>query len=458
MLRCRTRWLVGSLAVALVACGDTEPTPVDGAPDAAAAGCPLDSEVASGGLRAAFGDDGQLDVNPSPRLDSVSFTLVLDGQDVYMSGGDQTPGVGDYQTRIEKRDRCTGAAIEAFGDHGVITSDVGPFTDAVGVVAVAAGSLYLVGADELLGAKDAAWRIEKRAASDGSLDASFGAGGVVTQNPSQFTDVALMGAIDAEHIYLVGFDSAPGEGDQQWRIEKRRLADGGLVSGFGTEGVITENPGPTHDRPEAIAIDSEFLYIVGNDSAPGDDQWRIEKRNLADGKLVSTFGTNGVISFNPTPAPERVTTIALQPPFFYVAGVDGSAGAGDLQARIEKRTIEDGALVAAFGVEGAVTINPSGGFDRFLSMAVDESALYLFGTDNMPGGMTDYQWRTEKRSLTDGALVKAFGDGGVVAENFSAGDEWGWRIALDSESLYLLGDYLATAPEDYGWRLQRRSK
>lgn len=452
----RTLCVAGFFALSLAGCGSNEDPRVEGAPDSSA-NCPLDAEATSGELQSAFGDNGKLDINPSPRLDSVGFALVLDGRDLYLSGGDQTPGTDDYQTRIEKRDRCTGALIAPFGNGGVVTSDNGPFTDAVGVVAVASGSLYLVGADESLGAVNAAWRVEKRAALDGKLDGSFGEGGVASSNPSDFTDVALFAVIDAESLYVAGFDSAAGEADQGWRIEKRRLLDGGLVEGFGNAGVITENPGPMHDHPAQIAIDSGFLYIAGNDSTPGDDEWRIEKRDVTDGSLVSTFGTEGVITFNPTPGPESVTAMALLAPFIYIAGVEGVA-MGDLQPRIEKRKMEDGALVGTFGVDGAVTTNPTPGLDRFLSMAVDSQALYLFGTDNANGGPEDYEWRTEKRSLDDGSLVTSFADSGVVSENFTPGDEWGWRIAVGSDSVYLLGDYLAAAPDDYGWHLQRRAK
>lgn len=37
---------------------------------------------------------------------------------------------------------------------------------------------------------------------------------------------------------------------------------------------------------------------AGIDNDPGNAQWRIEKRDLVTGELVTDFGTDGVIQFN----------------------------------------------------------------------------------------------------------------------------------------------------------------
>ena len=53
----------------------------------------------------------------------------------------------------------------------------------------------------------------------------------------------------------------------------------------------------------AVAVDSTGLYVVGFDSSPVgnfDSQWRIEKRDLSDGSLMTSFGTNGVVTSDPT--------------------------------------------------------------------------------------------------------------------------------------------------------------
>ena len=58
-------------------------------------------------------------------------------------------------------------------------------------------------------------------------------------------------------------------------IEKRSLTDGALVTGFGTGGVVLGG-----GIAWSIAIDSTYIYVVGEDSSQGagNKQWWIEKR------------------------------------------------------------------------------------------------------------------------------------------------------------------------------------
>ena len=88
-------------------------------------------------------------------------------------------------------------------------------------------------------------------------------------------DIAGFIAIDSTYMYVTGYDESLG--NAQWRIEKRNLSDGALAAGFGTGGVVTNNPSAGDDRVYGIAIDSTSMYVVGYDSSPGNEQWRIEK-------------------------------------------------------------------------------------------------------------------------------------------------------------------------------------
>ena len=173
--------------------------------------------------------------------------------------------------------------------------------------------------------------------TSGALVSAFGPGGVATSNPSTGGNWAGDIAIDSTAMYMVGGDYSPG--NLQWRIEKRSLTDGSLVSGFGTGGVVTVNPSTGSDAAQGIAIDSTAMYVVGYDSSPGNDQWRIEKRSLTDGSLVSGFGTGGVVTNNPSTGSEAASDqahgIAIDSTAMYVVGWDESPG--NSQWRIEKR-------------------------------------------------------------------------------------------------------------------------
>ena len=284
----------------------------------------------------------------------------------------------------------------------------------------------------------------------GALVPAFGTGGVATSNPSTSNDWARAIAIDSTAMYVVGYDSSPG--NNQWRIEKRSLTDGSLVSGFGTGGVATSNPSTGSDVAYDIAIDTTAIYVVGCDYGPGNNQWRIEKRSLTDGSLVSGFGTGGVITGNNSTGSDYANAIAIDSTAMYVVGYDSSPG--NEQWRIEKRSLTNGNLVPAFGTGGVVTNNPSVAHEQACGIAIDSTAMYVVGHDSSPGD--NHQWRIEKRSLTDGSLDTGFDTDGVVTSNPSTDNDVAYDIAIDTTAMYVVGyDY---SPGNHQWRIEKRVK
>jgi hypothetical protein len=171
------------------------------------------------------------------------------------------------------------------------------------------------------------------------------------------------------------------------------ISSGSLVPGFGTAGVITDNPDAVNGTAVAIAIDSTAMYVVGWNSSSTHVDWRIEKRALTDGSLVQGFGTGGVVTENPGTGPANAKGIAIDSTAMYVIGWDVSAG--NIEWRIEKRSLTNGSLVPGFGTDGAATDNPTTGSDEPTAIAIDSGAMYVVGcvfSGFSPG------WRIEKRS------------------------------------------------------------
>ena len=203
----------------------------------------------------------------------------------------------------------------------------------------------------------------------GGLDTAFGTGGVVTGTPGGTgSSGATSVARDAGHLYVVGSDSGSGV----MRVEKRNLGDGALVAGFGTGGVIHGVAGTGDVR--AIAIDAASMYLAGSMNG----ECRIEKRSLADGALDPGFGAGGVAT-SPAGAYSACvhSGIAIDSTFLYAVGGDGPS------FRIEKRNLSDGALVTGFGV-GGVASSYSGTSQFATAIAIDASFLYVVGSSVAP--------------------------------------------------------------------------
>jgi len=287
----------------------------------------------------------------------------------------------------------------------------------------------------------------------GDLIQGFGREGVVTHGPSFSTDFPIAVATDSRFMYVAGFDSDPG--NAQWRIEKRRLRDGELVSEFGTGGVVVNNPSPYTDQATAIAIDSEFMYVAGIDSKTewGDAQWRMEKRRLMDGSLV------GEVTENPSGGTEGLHCIVVDGDHLYLAGYDRESDWGTARARLEKRDKNTGSLIPGFGENGVLIGEWTGDDDDYYRVVADGSALYVAGYDSggTGGSWWGARWRIEKRNKIDGSPVREFGIEGVVVEDVGPSSEYINGLLLDSTGLYIAGMDRNTPDGRAEWRIEKRS-
>jgi hypothetical protein len=274
---------------------------------------------------------------------------------------------------------------------------------------------------------DTKWRIEKRALTDGSLIWSQ------TNNPSGGYDAAQGIAVDSSGVYIVGYDISPG--NNEWRIEKRSLTTGALIASFGTGGVVTSNPSTGDDKAYGIAVDVSGIYIVGFDSSTATSEWRIEKRSLTDGLLIwlQTIDASG--------GSDVAYGIAIDGTGIYVVGQSRASGSLDLAWRMEKRTLDSGALT------WSQTSNPSTADDEARGAAVDVSGVYIVGRASTSGY---HEWRIEKRSLTAGAPMWQ------QTSNPSASWDETRDVAVDSSGIYVVGWDESQGSGNWQWRIEKR--
>ena len=164
--------------------------------------------------------------------------------------------------------------LAAFGSGGIVQENPSTNTDALTSVMVDTSGMYLAGYDGVQGASDSEWRIEKRGLSDGLLIAGFGSGGVVQENPSPSnSDLLLNAVLDSTGLYAVGDDTTLPPHSFDWHMEKRNLTDGSTIW------VQSEHASAGADGAGGVAVDGAGMYVVGSDKVPGNDEWRVEKRN-----------------------------------------------------------------------------------------------------------------------------------------------------------------------------------
>jgi hypothetical protein len=334
---------------------------------------------------------------------------------------------------------CADPPATGFGAAGVVT------TAAVvrwSAVATDGASIYLAGT-ERLGSGDSGWRVEKRELASGNLVASFGPGGAVRPNPSLFLDRLELLSLDATSFYIAGSDATAGATAPRWRVEKRALADGALVDGFGDGGRVVLSPGGLELGPQGLARDATALYLAGREGGVSTtpQQWLVVKLALDDGEPVAGFGDAGHLrAHTVTPGASSLATRVL------VADGDllvGGQVAGALV--VERRSAQTGALAAGFEISFA-----AGGAAP--TALVDAGDAFFLAYPR--ASLMDTSWVIEKRLRATGALVREFGACGGVARDPTTGADVLGGVALAGDHLFLV------AVDDLGsggsWRWERR--
>lgn len=319
-------------------------------------------------------------------------------------------------------------------------SPVGGFARAA---AMDAAHAYVVGDLRTItslkfGSSSPQWRIEKRRLADGLPETSFGQNGVVFVKPGGPPRAIVL---DATSMYVAG-----GGSSGFWRIEKRSLATGALDPAFGSSGIVN---GAAAGTVRASAADATHLYLVGVEGSGADTQWRIEKRLLADGSLEAAFGTAGAVTVNPSGGGDIPRSIAISATSMIVAGTD--AGGDGARQRIEKRSLADGSPDGAFGAGGALVVDLPGA-ETIRDVGLDATSIYVGGSD---GG----QWRLEKRALSDGSLDAAFGVGGVIVQPLGGFGSSVTSIVMEGAQFYAIGyeDLIAAPLAESLWRIEKRN-
>ena len=137
---------------------------------------------------------------------------------------------------------------------------------------------------------------------DGTLDLSFGNGGIVIsnfgqhENPDDFAEAVTVDPINGKIVVVgnVRVPSDPGWGIYDWAVA-RYLPDGTLDPTFGNNGLaLTDLSG--WDRAHAVAIQADGKIVsAGFASMPGTGKQFTVVRHLANGTLDLDFGSGGTV-------------------------------------------------------------------------------------------------------------------------------------------------------------------
>ncbi len=394
----------------------------------------------NGSLDNAFDTDGKVTTDFSGgrfSLGALGVALQTDGR-IVAAGDANISGQRDFGVARYNTDGSLDTAN--FGTGGKVMTDFPLNEDAVTALLVQSDAkLVAVGRAQLQvrinGTQDPNFQLA-RYNSNGSLDTSFGTGGlVITDFGIHGDDFANAAALQTDgRIVVVGqvganFSQIP-SADTFFGVA-RYNTNGSLDTSFGTGGLVTTDFGTTHDSAQAVAIQADGRIVVagtnGSDFilARYNTNGSLDSGAAGDSTPADSFGTGGRVTTD-LGGLDSANALVIQASGKIVAG----GGNGNDFALARYNT--DGSLdTANFGTGGKVTTDFNGGSDAISELVSQpDGKIVAAGSAAVPGTNTDFALA---RYSADGVLdTSTFGTGGKVTTDFGGFDTIG-GVALQAD-------------------------
>ncbi len=327
-----------------------------------------------------------------------------------------------------------------FGIGGKVNTDFFGFLDGCFAVAVQTDGKIVAAGGAFVDDNNNNFALT-RYNSDGSIDASFGTGGKVSNDfGGGANDEALDVVLQSDGKIVVVIGQAVGT-NPDFRLS-RYNSDGTSDAGFGFGGTVTTDFFGGDDFPVGLALqsDGKFIAVGGVTNSVGDSDFGLARYN-GDGTPDATFGIGGKVATDFFGDADGANDIAVQGDGKIIAVGTATVSIFEFDFAVA-RYDNTGAPDATFGVGGKVTTNFLGTDSAGGIVLQCDGGIVVAGTangSNISGDMA------VARYLGDGSLDPAFGIGGKVFTEFLGRDS-GRGVALQSDGKIVVAG--TTRPDD----------
>ena len=317
-----------------------------------------------------------------------------------------------------------------FGDGGRVSTPVGGDGQGEGVVIQPGGQIVTAGWRTVGAGIDTDFALTRNN-PDGTLDTSFGGGGVATTDLGGPDDQALDAALLADGgIVAVGRTDALGILKTAFGVV-RYLPDGTPDPSFGAGGIVTTPFFGKGAVADAVAVQPDGKIVVAGfaDQASGFNSDFALARYDSDGTLDASFDGDGIVTTDLRGQDDNITGLVIQPDGKIVAV--GTAGEDIALARYTT----DGKLDPKFGNGGSKTTD-LGFVDVANGVALTASGQILLAGYTI-GAKLNNDFLLERYN-TNGTLDTTFGADGTVKTDISTGDDFAENLVVDAAGRIIL--------------------
>ena len=386
-----------------------------------------------GDLDKSFGVEGTNTPPTGTKVAAIGSIAIQEDGKILAAGWGHGSEYGSYDTFIIARYNRNGLCDSVFGndDDGVVKTSIDLGSAAYGIAVQSDGKIVAVGySKKSTGNKDKDFTIV-RYNSDGSLDSTFGSGGIVTTDFGNYDDIAYSVAIQHNgKIVVAGYTENNG-GD--FAIV-RYNSNGEIDSTFGSDGKVTTDFGSGSDKALGVAIQSNYKIVAAgygkNGSAAID--FAIARYNI-DGSLDTSFDSDGKVMTGFFGSDySKAYDIAIQQNGGIVVAGFKSSDSGDKDFAIVRYN-SNGTRDAFFGRDatGKVTTDFGSDDDEARGVAIQKDGkIVVAGFSSNTFALSRY--------TKNGFLDSAFGGDGKVTTEFY-GDAQAGSIAIQNDGKIVVG-------------------
>jgi uncharacterized delta-60 repeat protein len=283
-----------------------------------------------------------------------------------------------------------------------------------------------------------------RYTANGTLDTTFGTGGIITTDIGSSNDIAKALILDSSNRLVVAgeFDNSTNGSNHRFALV-RYNADGSLDTTFGTGGKVTTDVSSSYDYVGALILDQNNRLVVAGDINVGHNVDVTLVRYNTDGTLDSTFGTGGIVTTGFGTIIDSANAMILDNNNrLVIAGSKYDQSNSDV---ILARYNADGTLDSTFGIGGKVITNLGFNLDDANALIRDSNNRLVIAGFSGPFG--DF---AIARYNTDGTLDTSFGTGGIVRTDFATNNDYANALILDYRNRLVVAGLSAALDDEVG--------
>jgi competence ComEA-like helix-hairpin-helix protein len=297
----------------------------------------------------------------------------------------------------------------------------------------------------LLGLMIAFARVFPVRAADGSLDPTFGNGGIVTTDLGGNDDLGLDVVVQPDgRIIMAGTSSNSEATDNDFGLA-RYTSDGSLDTTFDVDGKVSTDIDSGYDLAAAIAMQSDGKIIAAGHAHTGTDVDFALARYNPDGSLDTTFDLDGKVTTPISPYNDYGMDVLLQPDGKILMTGFSHDSPVLVNGVVLTRYNSDGSLDPTFGGEGIAMIDFGCGSSGH-ALALQPDGKILVAGDSCTDDARDFALA---RFDSNGSPDLDFGTAGGVITDFGDSYDSSSAVAVQPDGKIVLAGHSYTLSDTH---------